>query len=250
MTVIKRLDAPITGDVSRYPLYQPGTGISGVTHRWRAASLTAADGTAVASWAPVVGSISLNATATTSTRPTVRVDSDGTRFLRFDGVDDYLPNPSSAFTEANLKTIIIVARHRTGSDADASGEGLAGLGGGSAQWNDDVSPKNVRAFWLGSGGNKAIAANVDLGTGLHLMAFIGDRVGGNFGVMVDGADGTVTSAGSGTFSGNTTIQLGAYAGSQYGTWDVAEVIAVDHAITIAERDALRLALRATYPALV
>lgn len=247
MTVIKRTTAAATGpNIGLLPLFNAGAGVSGVTHRWIAAQLSGNTGDVISTWAPAVGSINLQQT-TTAKKPTLRIES-GVRMVRTDATTAQTLIMASAPVEANVKTITIVARAWS---SPTTTQGLAGLNGGSAQYNPQLTPKNVVVFWSGTGANKKRTANANIeGGSFHTITMVGDRVGATYDLNIDTSTSTETQAGTAPFQGNGQLELGQYAGTTFGSLDILEVIAWGSVLTPAQHLSVRAAMTQNYPGII
>jgi len=145
----------------------------------KADALTLEEGEQVSTWTDSSGN-GRNATQTTSSKQPIFTNAGiGPAALKFDGINDDMEVPFSAFFNSEEFTVFCVAKsNATAGDHTVvssieSGKGFALF--------MDMSNKDSTAFWRGGGGDDGItsAANSVVNTGAQIMTYVMDDTTGN-----------------------------------------------------------------------
>lgn len=179
-----------------------------ITNQWIAPA-AGTDGDAVASWTPTVGAIAL-AQATSGSQPTL-VTVSGTRYVRFDGVDDFLEAASILLTQPT--TLFMRVKIRTYNSVRA---GLIAPNGSGFQLASDTNGSLVAT---GSLNVTTPSGRVTAGTEFVVAVVFN---AGATRISVDG--GTVTTGDMGS-GGLNHMRVGYVfsSGAKYAAIDVREV---------------------------
>lgn len=234
MTVIERRHYTAKGgDADTLPMFLPGLGVSGVTHRWTAKSLTANAGTTITSWADTVGSAPLGQ-PTTALRPIIGTGPQGLKVVRTDGVDDAL-TAGGNLPGAKTMTLLLRSIEPAGTT-----KALFGWDGGYLRRGSQGTVASTRI------GASSVYVPVDVTQPLfHVVTVINDFAGGTGATVVDG-----NYAPQATDRENSNLLIGNVGGSIYGAVEVLDAATWGRALTPSECQLVRTAHQLAYPELV
>lgn len=208
----------------------PIASLTGSTKEWVARDLTTGD--LVGSWADRRGGSPLISSG--AARPVVMVES-GKRFVRFDGVDDYLQDTGGTFSQPHTKVI----RFRFQGTRKAS-ESILGtpVTTTSAQMNVFINAAMTQYASFASATLITTAGGVN--TNWHTLIAVFN--GASSVLSIDGTE--VSGATGSNTSGGTRLGRGSGSSTVFSTIDVQRVALLDHAADSTERAAILTAMAA------
>jgi hypothetical protein len=226
MTVKRSFATNFTGGNSAsLPFLNHSVGVAGCNHRWMAVRQSPADGAALASFAPTVGTIPLSSNGTA---PTMQTDEFGNRCVRFDGVDDIL----SAGGVSDVQTIVVIARVKAATGTD---QGIVHAGGAYA---NRTTTDTTRILVTGQSA-KFAAANPNQPK-YHMVAIAANGATSRY--AVDGVSAEI-GATTGVLS---EVTLGRASTAIFGNIEVYEAFTFPTGLTLADLTAVRAAMTAKY----
>ncbi len=201
------------------------TDVPSLVYRWRADSITAANGAAVASWPALAGGVALAASG--SAQPTyVASGINGQPTVRFNGTSTRMDANLAAF--AQPVTVMAVAK-------------LASASGSHMIYNaEGVELYAEGGLWVGWGGAELAAGATD--TSPAALVFVANGASSTV-----NRNGTAVTGSAGTTGHNATVNVGDYSAGGYRlNGDVAEICVYQRALSTAEINTLRSYTTARY----
>ena len=201
------------------------TEVTGLVNRWRADSIAAANGSAVASWAALTGGVALTAAGTA--QPTyITAGINGKPVVRFDGTTDRLDatvtdrmQPVSVMVVAKLASTAVSGMLYNAEGVELYAEGGRWIGWGGAALDGGAATTSASTIiFVANGASSAVNVN-------------GTQVAGN----------------AGSTGHNAPINVGDYSQGGYRLGgDIAEIAVYSRALTASDITALRAYTVAQY----